>query len=235
MQNLGERLSLLRRENKLSQEALAERLGLSRQAISKWEREECAPDTENLIALSEIYGITLDELLNGENAKDELTGEGTLTKITEEGENGLEANEHLDEALPKQNGAVPEQSGKKKRKPKKEKVKKARLFPKTHKALLKIPVIIIVPLLFVLTGVLKGVWNPTWLINLLIPIYYGFAHAFGARSKKSFLLRLPVFFITVSAFLTMGVIWGKWHPAWTVFFIDLVYYWIALFIRSDKK
>lgn len=235
MQNLGERLSLLRRENKLSQEALAERLGVSRQAISKWEREECAPDTENLIALSEIYGITLDELLNGENTKDEPTSEAALTKIAEEVEGGLEANEHLNEALPKQNEALPEQSGKKKKKPKKEKIKKARLFPKTHKALLKIPVIIIVPLLFVLTGVLKGVWSPTWLINLLIPVYYGFVHAFGARTKKSFLLRLPVFFITVGVFLTVGVIWGKWHPAWIIFFVDLVYYWIALFIRSEKK
>lgn len=229
MQNLGERLSLLRRENKLSQEALAERLGVSRQAISKWEREECAPDTENLIALSEIYGITLDELLNGNNSETENDKECNAGKIEEESAGKTESEELPVEAISE--NKKPRE--KKKAKPKK--VKKARLFPKTHKALLKIPVIIIVPLLFVLTGVLKGVWNPTWLINLLIPIYYGFAHAFGARSKKSFLLRLPVFFITVSAFLTVGVIWGKWHPAWTVFFIDLVYYWIALFIRSDKK
>lgn len=57
------RLVELRKANGLSQEALAEKLGLSRQAISKWERGEASPDTDNLIALAEIYGTTLDELL----------------------------------------------------------------------------------------------------------------------------------------------------------------------------
>ncbi len=60
---LADRLVNLRKENKLSQEALAEKLGLSRQAISKWERGESSPDTDNLIALAELYGISLDELL----------------------------------------------------------------------------------------------------------------------------------------------------------------------------
>jgi transcriptional regulator with XRE-family HTH domain len=53
----------LRKKNGLSQEALADRLGLSRQAVSKWERAEASPDTDNLIALAKLYGISLDELL----------------------------------------------------------------------------------------------------------------------------------------------------------------------------
>lgn len=60
---LADRLVELRKEHKLSQEALAEKLGLSRQSISKWERAEASPDTDNLIALAEVYGITLDQLL----------------------------------------------------------------------------------------------------------------------------------------------------------------------------
>lgn len=63
---LADRLVALRKENKLSQEALAEKLGLSRQAISKWERAEASPDTDNLIALAKLYGISLDELLGNE-------------------------------------------------------------------------------------------------------------------------------------------------------------------------
>ena len=47
----------------LSQEALAEKLGVSRQAVSKWERSESSPDTDNLIALAKLYGVSLDELL----------------------------------------------------------------------------------------------------------------------------------------------------------------------------
>ncbi|MBN2878331.1 MAG: helix-turn-helix transcriptional regulator [Clostridia bacterium] len=56
----------LRKSHGLSQETLAERLGVSRQAVSKWERAESSPDTDNFIALSELYGISIDEILNGD-------------------------------------------------------------------------------------------------------------------------------------------------------------------------
>ena len=67
----ADRLVQLRKENGLSQEALAAKLGVSRQAISKWERAEASPDTDNLIALAEIYGITLDALLDSEKEIDD--------------------------------------------------------------------------------------------------------------------------------------------------------------------
>ena len=60
------RLVELRKKSNLSQEELAEKLGVSRQAVSKWERSEASPDTDNLIALAEIYGMSLDELIFGE-------------------------------------------------------------------------------------------------------------------------------------------------------------------------
>lgn len=60
---IANRLVNLRKGNNLSQEALAEKLGISRQAVSKWERAEASPDTDNLILLSRLYGISLDELL----------------------------------------------------------------------------------------------------------------------------------------------------------------------------
>ena len=68
---LANRLVELRKANGLSQEALAEKLGLSRQSISKWERAEASPDTDNLIALAEIYGLTLDQLLGNSEIKEE--------------------------------------------------------------------------------------------------------------------------------------------------------------------
>ena len=60
---IAQRLAELRREKGYSQEELAEKLGLSRQAVSKWERAESSPDTDNLIALARLYGVSLDELL----------------------------------------------------------------------------------------------------------------------------------------------------------------------------
>lgn len=60
---IAERLAARRKLAGLSQEALAEKLGVSRQAVSKWERSESSPDTDNLIALAKLYGVSLDELL----------------------------------------------------------------------------------------------------------------------------------------------------------------------------
>ena len=65
------RLYELRKQKGLSQEELAEKLGVSRQAVSKWERSEASPDTDNLIALAKIYDLSLDELIFGEKQKEE--------------------------------------------------------------------------------------------------------------------------------------------------------------------
>lgn len=60
------RLLQYRKKHNLSQEDLANKIGVSRQAVSKWELAEASPDTDNLILLAEIYGVLLDELLKGE-------------------------------------------------------------------------------------------------------------------------------------------------------------------------
>lgn len=62
---IANRLVELRQSLGLSQEALAASLGVSRQAVSKWERAEASPDTDNLIALANLYDISLDALLLG--------------------------------------------------------------------------------------------------------------------------------------------------------------------------
>ena len=63
---IANRLAKLRKEKGYSQEELAEKLGLSRQAVSKWERAESSPDTDNLICLAKLYNVSLDELLRTE-------------------------------------------------------------------------------------------------------------------------------------------------------------------------
>ena len=70
---LGEKLRRLRIARQLPQEQLAEKLQVSRQAISKWELGESIPDTENLILLSKFYGVSIDYLLLNElNISSEL-------------------------------------------------------------------------------------------------------------------------------------------------------------------
>lgn len=62
---LGERIAYYRGKLGLSQGELAEQLGVSRQAVSKWETDAGLPDLDRLIALSGLYNITLDELVKG--------------------------------------------------------------------------------------------------------------------------------------------------------------------------
>ena len=62
-QDVGRNLAQLRRVHGYSQEELAERLGVSEQEVSAWERAESAPDTDQLIALAKLYGCTLDALV----------------------------------------------------------------------------------------------------------------------------------------------------------------------------
>lgn len=62
---IGNRINQLRKENNLSQEYIAERLGVSRQAVYKWEKEQTAPDTENLIKLAELFSVSVEYLATG--------------------------------------------------------------------------------------------------------------------------------------------------------------------------
>ena len=62
---IGERLYNLRKDKKISQEELANVLGVSRQTVSKWETGESTPDFDKIIPLCNYFGITSDELLSG--------------------------------------------------------------------------------------------------------------------------------------------------------------------------
>lgn len=64
--NLSERITEQRRIRGWSQEELAYRLGVSRQAVSKWESSRSTPDLERIIQMSELFGVTTDWLLKGE-------------------------------------------------------------------------------------------------------------------------------------------------------------------------
>ena len=66
MTQFGERLAALRKQRDMSQEALAEKLGLTRQTISKWETGASTPDLGLLVRLAEVFGVSTDSLLGVE-------------------------------------------------------------------------------------------------------------------------------------------------------------------------
>lgn len=92
----AQRLVDRRKAAGLSQEALAAQLGVSRQAVSKWERSESSPDTDNLIALAALYGVSLNELLYGEAASDADSSEDGSTETVDEAKEAEDSAEHAD-------------------------------------------------------------------------------------------------------------------------------------------
>jgi len=62
---LGERIAALRNDRGLSQAELAEKLNVSRQSISKWERDASVPELDKLVVLSDAFGVSIDELVKG--------------------------------------------------------------------------------------------------------------------------------------------------------------------------
>lgn len=65
MKGFGARLQTLRRQAGMSQQELADRLHVSRQSISKWELGTAKPDLDNVVRLSELFSVSLDELVLG--------------------------------------------------------------------------------------------------------------------------------------------------------------------------
>lgn len=80
--SLGNSLSQVRKKNGLSQEAVAEKLGVSRQTISKWELDETLPDIRQSKRLSVLYGVTLDERIDFDIEVKEI--EEIIEKTSEE-------------------------------------------------------------------------------------------------------------------------------------------------------
>lgn len=63
--NRADRIQYLRKTKGISQEELADKVGVSRQAVSKWESEQSSPDLEKIIIMSNFFGVTTDYILKG--------------------------------------------------------------------------------------------------------------------------------------------------------------------------
>ena len=75
--SMGSFLTVLRKASGMTQKQLAERLNVSDKAVSRWERDECAPDLSLIPVLAEIYGVTSDEILRGQRTDPEKLYQGS--------------------------------------------------------------------------------------------------------------------------------------------------------------
>ncbi len=86
MQKIGKRIVSLRKEKNMTQMELADKLGISFQAVSNWERGNSMPDISKLPELAEIFGVTLDELLGEKSPLIEAAVEDRLEECVEKQE-----------------------------------------------------------------------------------------------------------------------------------------------------
>ena len=81
-QKLGSFLKQLRKENNMTQEQLGERIGVTNKTISRWETGNYMPPVESLVLLSDLYGISINELLAGESVEDDKIKEVADENVT---------------------------------------------------------------------------------------------------------------------------------------------------------
>lgn len=193
------RLQQLRKANGYSQDVLAEKLGISRQAVSKWERAESSPSVDNLLDLARLYGITVDEMLNTD-------GDRVVIKTQNNTKKDIKGK--LKSLISKANDFG--------------------IYPELARSLAKFPFFLVVTILYVVLCFVTKLWHPLWIMFLALPIYYQFALACKGGNKKVFMLLLPIPEIVVTLFLILGFAFGIWKYAWILFLILPIYYWIVL-------
>lgn len=197
----GDYLKELRVNNKLSQEKLAEQLGLSRQSISKWEQGYALPDTDNLLKLSELYGISVD----------------TILKCGETEEN---ISEPLQE---EQTEIISEKTGEKETEiPQKPKKKRGWFF-------ISYPVLAVIA--YAIIGLVfkehaRG-WITGWMVLLTIPLFY--TGVIAIEKKKPVIFCYPVLMALV--YLIGGFFYSTWAYLWVVFLTIPVFYIMAVKIK----
>ena len=248
--DIANRLVELRKKHGLSQEQLAEKLGLSRQAVSKWERAEASPDTDNLIMLSRLYEVSLDELLNSdaeneEFIKDEDAQEDQETKpknsvrigkggIFVEDKNGdkvhigwdgIHVNDRHGTKVDVGADGVFVDDGK---------VvingveySKQELREKYRWA--KVAYFIVIAAAFCLIGALTNMWLQAGILLLTIPLFNSLIMAIVFRNAHVFAFPVLVAII----YLVMGFFFNLWHPGWIVFLTIPLYY--TLLPRNKKS
>lgn len=242
---IASRLVGLRKANNLSQEALAEKLGISRQAVSKWERAEASPDTDNLIALAKLYHVSLDELLL---IHEEETGGaddgGAVARETEDsggdkdvhigyrgihvrerngdevhvGWDGIHVHDGENEVHIDKNGVFV--NGEE---------AKGHIFAHGKKEV-EVPVWIFAIVIYIVLGVCFDLWHPGWLIIFLVPVVSTLIEAVRRRDASRFAYPCLVVFL----FLYAGFAHSRWHPAWVLFLTIPLYYPFVEYVHDRR-
>ncbi len=165
---LGDNLYVLRKQKGISQDEFAERLGVSRQAVSKWERNEAYPDTENLIAISRFYGISIDDLINKSLSLESSVADISTSDTEEAGGEESDGENHGKEESKK----------------------------KGYGIWYGLPYPIIITVIYLLWGFLSpNGWAIGWTLYVTIPVYYSLIDCIRRKKLTPFAYPVLVTFI----------------------------------------
>lgn len=220
MNELSQRLYELRKNRNLSQEELADKLGVSRQAVSKWECGESTPDTDNLIKLSHIYGVSLDALVYGKAQDDRLTeNDPPHAQVQDLEVDSTEEDEEEDD----------------------EKIGEAKVaLAKKNSLLARLLLGGIYPcfavIAFLIWGFYGNAWYISWTVLLTIPVWHSAIECVIRKRVSHFCYPVLVTFV----YLVIGMQRGLWHPWWILFVTIPVFYAVAelvdaLIRRNESK
>ena len=224
---IADRLVKLRKKYGYSQEELADKLGLSRQAVSKWERAEASPDTDNLICLAKLYGVSLDELLATEEDIDTIVEEQVKDNKEE-----APAQEEKKVEIKDDEVVLFSKSGKK--------VTinddgvtcyNADGSVKKHQFDTKMAIIGAVEgtlftlalVAYIVVSALLGWWGIMWIVFFIPEIICSIARAVVKKNANHFNMAFVAMFAFFLVSLTIAVALGTygdpmlWHPMWVVF------------------
>lgn len=209
--SFADNLQYLRKNNKITQEELAEELNISRQSISKWETGEAYPETDKLIALCDKFGVTLDELLRGDltsGVKSEEVKTQAVAEVDKEGEkqNCSGCDMHSCAGC---NGHVH--------------TKRTMIGAAISSA-----VMVVCAIIYLSLGFALELWHPTWLVflgGIIVTIWSGgLTEDESGKSFKEKIGGLICGTVMVGAlliFLTIGFVCSIWHPTWIAFIIAI--------------
>ena len=221
--NFAERLTELRKKAGYSQEELADKIGVSRQAISKWECADSSPDTDNLIALAGLYGVSIDELINGKTAR-------TDVPIKDE-ENFEYSDDGVTVSLGKNEIFVSDGEGGERKYDTKAWENKVNKEKRVSRIVTSVFSFFVVAAYLILGFCLKDGrgWSEFWVMFILIPVASSFVE-FGYY-KRVAAINFPCIVTAIYCFI--GMSFGIWHPTWIVFVLIPPFYLLAGVIDKE--
>lgn len=220
---IADRLIKLRKKYGYSQEELADKLGLSRQAVSKWERAEASPDTDNLICLAKLYGVSLDELLSTDETVETIVEE-QVKKDTPKKEEGLhivddEGNEvHIHD----KHITLTDEHG--------NKVTKDHFMSEFDKKNMILTSVLggVALITYIMLGIFLHMWWDAWVVFFVPEIISSVVRVIHYKNFNKFNMAfLSCFIFFFVCMVLPGTSADLWHPMWMVFLAIPVYHSIV--------